>query len=33
MPQKFANKYHLALEQSAKEKPQSGLGSFDVVAV
>lgn len=29
MPQKFADKYHLALEQSIKEKPQSGLSGFE----
>ncbi len=29
MPQKFADKYHLALEQSIKEKPESGLNGFE----
>jgi succinyl-diaminopimelate desuccinylase len=29
MPQKFADKYHLAIEQSIKEKPQSGLNGFE----
>jgi succinyl-diaminopimelate desuccinylase len=29
MPQKFADKYHLALEQSIKEKPQGGLSGFE----
>jgi succinyl-diaminopimelate desuccinylase len=29
MPQKFADKYHLALEQSMKEKPESGLNGFE----
>ncbi|MBX3038654.1 MAG: M20/M25/M40 family metallo-hydrolase [Anaerolineales bacterium] len=29
MPQKFADKYHLAVEQSIKEKPQSGLNGFE----
>jgi hypothetical protein len=28
-PQKFADKYHLAVEQSIKEKPQSGLNGFE----
>jgi succinyl-diaminopimelate desuccinylase len=27
--QKFADKYHLAVEQSIKEKPQSGLNGFE----
>ena len=29
MPQKFADKYHLALEQSIKEKPEGGLNGFE----
>jgi succinyl-diaminopimelate desuccinylase len=29
MPQKFADKYYLALEQSIKEKPESGLNGFE----
>ncbi|MBI5950521.1 MAG: M20/M25/M40 family metallo-hydrolase [Chloroflexi bacterium] len=29
MPQKFADKYHLALEQSIKEKPEGGLSGFE----
>jgi len=29
MPQKFPEKYHLALEQSIKEKPESGLSGFE----
>src|SRR5574339_47507 len=27
--QQFADKYHLAVEQSIKEKPQSGLNGFE----
>ena len=27
--QQFADKYHLAIEQSIKEKPQSGLNGFE----
>lgn len=29
MPQKFADKYQLALEESIKEKPQGGLNGFE----
>lgn len=29
MPQKFPEKYHLALEQASKEKPQGGLNGFE----
>jgi succinyl-diaminopimelate desuccinylase len=29
MPQKFADKYYLALEQSIKEKPEGGLNGFE----
>ena len=29
MPQKFADKYLLATEQAAKEKPQGGLNGFE----
>ncbi len=29
MPQKFADKYHLAVEQSIREKPQGGLSGFE----
>ncbi|GAB4547473.1 MAG: hypothetical protein Fur002_23510 [Anaerolineales bacterium] len=29
MPQKFSEKYQLALEQAAKEKPQGGLNGFE----
>lgn len=29
MPKKFADKYNLAVEQSIKEKPQSGLNGFE----
>jgi succinyl-diaminopimelate desuccinylase len=28
-PKQFADKYHLALEQAAKEKPQGGLNGFE----
>jgi len=28
-PQKFADKYLLAIEQAAKEKPQGGLNGFE----
>jgi succinyl-diaminopimelate desuccinylase len=28
-PQKFADKYHLAVEQAAKEKPEGGLNGFE----
>jgi hypothetical protein len=29
MPQKFTDKYLLALEQAIKEKPSSGLNGFE----
>ncbi len=29
MPQKFPEKYHLAVEQAAREKPQGGLNGFE----
>jgi hypothetical protein len=29
MPQQFADKYLLALEESVKEKPQGGLNGFE----
>ena len=29
MPQQFADKYLLAVEQAAKEKPQGGLNGFE----
>ena len=29
MPQKFPEKYLLAVEQAAKEKPQGGLNGFE----
>jgi hypothetical protein len=29
MPQKFADKYLLAIEQAVKEKPESGLNGFE----
>ena len=29
MPKKFPEKYHLALEQAAKEKPEGGLNGFE----
>ena len=28
-PQQFADKYHLAVEQAAKEKPEGGLNGFE----